>query len=231
MAQYQIPQFLDAGDKILGPLNLRQFGYVLVGGIIAFGIYSFVFALFPGLGFFAFLPAAPALGLTLYIAMGKYNGRDVEVYILKMIANLFKPKTLIYKRVPELADLDQKMARANQTAIEKEWAERLEEEQKTKNSKLHNFRTASNEKKVEQIRSLSFGVDTSIRNTLANVKQKELEIEATKHQVGLLTNIKNKNRQYSRSPLLEAPTPLQEIDNTVDEMNFFETPTPPPTQS
>ena len=227
MAQYQIPQFLDAGDKILGPLNLRQFGYVLVGAIAAFGVYSFTAALIPGLGFFALLPAAPVLGLTLYIAMGKYNGRDVEVYILKMILNIVKPKTLVYKRIPETADLDQKLAKVNQAAIEKEWAERLVEEQKAKNSKLYNFRTATNEQKVEQIRSLSFGVDTSVRNTLANVKQKELQIEATKHQVGVLTNIKNKNRQYSRSPLLEAPTPLQEIDATVDEMNFFDTPNKP----
>ena len=223
MAQYQIPQFLDAGDKILGPLNLRQFGYVLVGGIIAFAIYSFTQALFPQLGPFALLPAAPIFLFTLYLAMGKYNGRDVEVYILKMILNLFKPKTLVYHRIPELADLDQKLARVSQNAIENEWKERLVEAEKLKTNKALSFRDSSSDQKAEQIRALSFGVDTSIRNTLANVKQKELKIEATQHQVGLLQNIKNKNRQYSRSPLLQnTPTPLQEIDQSIDEMNLFE---------
>jgi len=46
MRQYQVPQFIDMEDKIVGPMTLRQFGYVLAGAaldLIAFYSLNFTF--------------------------------------------------------------------------------------------------------------------------------------------------------------------------------------------
>lgn len=38
--QYKVPQKIDLEDKIIGPLTLKQFIYLLAGGMIDFVIYS-----------------------------------------------------------------------------------------------------------------------------------------------------------------------------------------------
>jgi hypothetical protein len=222
MAQYQVPQFLESGDKILGPLNMRQFGYVLVGGFVSFIIYSIVSSSSPALGAFAIIPAAPVFLLSALIALGKYNGRDIEVYVFKFIVAKVKPRQLVYSRVPDMSDLEKKLGFVNETSIQKEWANRVAEQNATKNGIIANFRDGNSDEKAQKIRDLSFTIDSSVRNTLASVKSKEIELEEHKHNAALLTNIKNKNRQYSQSPLLnQTPKPLQQLDQTIGDINFL----------
>ena len=46
MAQYKVPQDVEADDKLLGPFSFRQFVYLLIaGGLIALAIG--LFQLFP----------------------------------------------------------------------------------------------------------------------------------------------------------------------------------------
>jgi PrgI family protein len=221
MASYQIPQFLDSGDNILGPLNLIQFGYVLGGAFISFLIYTIFSAAIPAFGIFNLVPSALPLLFALFLAMGKFNGRNIEIYVMKWIVSKLKPQTLVFKRHAETADLDEKLAKISETAIQKEWAERIVEEQLAKTG-VASFNTINSEDKAQRIRNLSFTIDTSMRNTLASVKAKEIELEGTQHTINVLANIKNKNRNYSQSPLLQpAPTPLKQTDQSSDEINFF----------
>jgi uncharacterized BrkB/YihY/UPF0761 family membrane protein len=37
--QFQVPQFIDTEDKIVGPLSLRQFGFIAAGGILSAILY------------------------------------------------------------------------------------------------------------------------------------------------------------------------------------------------
>ena len=40
--QFRVPQFIDMEDKIVGPLTLKQFGYILGAGGISFLIWTFI---------------------------------------------------------------------------------------------------------------------------------------------------------------------------------------------
>ncbi len=72
--EYQVPQFIEVEDKIIGPLTLKQFIYVAgAGGLcVVFFVYlSFVFA---------FLLSAPVVGLAAALAFYKINGKPfIEV--------------------------------------------------------------------------------------------------------------------------------------------------------
>ena len=46
MAQYKVPQDVEADDKLLGPFSFRQFVYLLIaGGLVALAVL--LFQLFP----------------------------------------------------------------------------------------------------------------------------------------------------------------------------------------
>ncbi len=125
MASYQIPQFLDAGDKILGPLNLRQFGYAMGFGFVTFLVFQISFAFLPGAGWFNLLPAAPFAFLGAYLALGKYNSRDAEIYVFAAILYNVKPRKLIYTRVPDLYDLEEKLSTVTANNIATTMKQRL----------------------------------------------------------------------------------------------------------
>jgi hypothetical protein len=40
--QFRVPQFIDVEDKVVGPLTLKQFGYILGAGGFSFIIWTFV---------------------------------------------------------------------------------------------------------------------------------------------------------------------------------------------
>lgn len=68
--QFQVPQFLDVEDKIIGPLTAKQFVYILGGAGGAYIIYRlipwFVVSIIPALAF---------LGFGLALAFYKFNGK------------------------------------------------------------------------------------------------------------------------------------------------------------
>lgn len=40
--KFRVPQFIDIEDKVIGPLTIKQFGYVLGAGGLSFIIWTFV---------------------------------------------------------------------------------------------------------------------------------------------------------------------------------------------
>lgn len=40
--QFRVPQFIDLEDKVVGPLTLKQFGYILGAGGFSFIIWTFI---------------------------------------------------------------------------------------------------------------------------------------------------------------------------------------------
>ena len=40
--QFKVPQFIDMEDKIVGPLTLKQFAYILGAGGFSFLLWTFI---------------------------------------------------------------------------------------------------------------------------------------------------------------------------------------------
>lgn len=172
MAAYQVPQFLDSGDKILGPLNVRQFGYALGGFFVVVITYSIIQRAIPASGIYAFVPAVPPGLFSAYLALGKYNGRDADVYAYKFILYLLKPRFMSYRRLPYIDDLNAKLAEWSYTSILARWqTDQISQQDKHKN--VESFRLLDSEEKADKIRNLGRLQDTTLINTLSKVQQIE----------------------------------------------------------
>jgi hypothetical protein len=178
MASYQIPQFLDSGDKILGPLNMRQFGYALGGFMVSAIIFTLAQSLVPGAQFYAIIPCIPIVGLAAYLALGRYNGRDSEIYVLKYIIFNSKPKWMVYARVPDVQDLNEKLNDYTTDKITKRWTDELGKQKAIKGNEFLTFNNQDSLKKASQIRALGNTIDLSTTNTMAEVYAGEAQIQA-----------------------------------------------------
>lgn len=91
MAQFQVPQFIETEDKIVGPLTLKQFGYI-AGAAAVIGL------LFLVLNFFLWLLIAAIFGAAAAaLAFGKMNGRPLIVYLSAFIGSIWSPKVYVFK--------------------------------------------------------------------------------------------------------------------------------------
>ena len=89
--QYQVPQFIDTEDKVVGPLSLRQFAYVGIAAVVS------------AIGYFllqtwlAVIIAIVLVGGSLAVSFIKINGRPL-IKIITAAANYYwKPQTYIWK--------------------------------------------------------------------------------------------------------------------------------------
>ena len=90
MAQYKVPQDVEADDKLIGPFSFRQFVYLLIaGGLIGIGIG--LFQIFPVL---VLLPLPPIL-LLLALALPIKKDQPMETYLAALVSYYVKP----HKRV------------------------------------------------------------------------------------------------------------------------------------
>ena len=81
MAQYKVPQDVEADDKLLGPFSFRQFVYLLVcGGLIALAVG--LFQIFPLL---AIIPVPPIL-LFAALALPIKKDQPMETYIAALVS-------------------------------------------------------------------------------------------------------------------------------------------------
>ena len=86
MAQYKVPQDVEADDKLLGPFTFRQFVYLLIaGGLIAIGVW--LFQLFPLL---ALIPLPPVLFFGA-LALPLRKDQPMETYLAAIVSFYLKP--------------------------------------------------------------------------------------------------------------------------------------------
>ncbi len=67
--QFPVPQFTDVEDKIIGPLTIKQFGFVFAAGIVVVLVFTSTKSVLAAIVAFL-LVGVPALG----IAFAKING-------------------------------------------------------------------------------------------------------------------------------------------------------------
>ena len=91
--QYSVPQFIEVEDKIIGPLTIKQFLYIL-GGV---GVLFVVWILAPSIQVFL-VPAVPILGLFLALAFYKVNGRPFVNFLQASVKYFIHPKVRLWQR-------------------------------------------------------------------------------------------------------------------------------------
>jgi hypothetical protein len=89
--QYQVPQFIDSEDKVVGPFSLRQFLYVGVAagisGICYFLVSTWLF----------FIVALILIGGALALSFVKINGRPLMKIGLSAFSFYWQPQTYVWK--------------------------------------------------------------------------------------------------------------------------------------
>lgn len=90
----QVPQYLDIEDKIIGPLTLKQFIYLLLGAGV-------LFLLFNMLRFPVFLLVAIPIGLfTFLVAFYKVGNQRFTQFLAGLLGFITKPNVYTWKKLP-----------------------------------------------------------------------------------------------------------------------------------
>jgi rRNA processing protein Gar1 len=203
MASYQVPQFLDSGDKIFLNMNIRQFAYALVGFFACLIFYNIVQSIVPGIGVYGLIPCLPIAGLFAYLAIGKFNGRDTEVYVLKAIVFFSKPRKLVYSRQPDYTDINNKLSEWTVDKVMARMNQETEKQRSIEDNDYNTFEQADYDSKIGQIRKLAGKVDKPYNTTLTSALQKEKEL---RQKEKLIQEIENRKKAATAETFkFEAP--------------------------
>jgi len=100
MQQFTVPQFIDIEDKIFGPVTIRQFLILLVGGIIVFIAYRY-----GDLALFGLVLAIVGT-LSLTFAFVKINGQSFHYFVLNIVQTTKKPSLRVWKKDYDKSELN-----------------------------------------------------------------------------------------------------------------------------
>lgn len=95
--QFQVPQFIDSEDKIIGPLTIRQFAYIAGGAGLSFIFYFLVEPIV-----WAFI-AVILLGAAAGLAFVNINGQQLPKVLAAAFRYYWNPQTFVWQ--PETPNL------------------------------------------------------------------------------------------------------------------------------
>ncbi len=124
MGQYKVPQDVEAEDKLIGPLSLRQFIYVVIGVVWA------------GLMFFILRPTGnsdtaivnyvimavviiPITGFFLLLGFGKRQEQSFEKYFVALVRFYFVPRVRIWDKDLSTVELIKEEVKAPEIITQK----------------------------------------------------------------------------------------------------------------
>lgn len=93
--QYQVPQFIDIEDRIIGPLTLKQFIYLAFAAALLF-VFWFLFKFYIWI-----VIALPITALSLAFAFLKINDRPFVYFFLAAVFYFIKPKLYLFGAAPK----------------------------------------------------------------------------------------------------------------------------------
>lgn len=99
MAQYQVPQYIEVQEKIVGPLTLKQFFYLAGAAVISFicfYIFNFIFWI---------LISVIAFAIAASFAFLKINGRPLPKVIFSAFNFYWRPHLYIWQRKPTMEEV------------------------------------------------------------------------------------------------------------------------------
>lgn len=94
--QFKVPQNIDMEDKIIGPLTLTQFFYLLFGGLIIYILFSNL--ALNGYGFLFWILAIPIGLFSFALAFIKVQDRPFPSFIAAGIKFLLQPRQRVWQR-------------------------------------------------------------------------------------------------------------------------------------
>jgi hypothetical protein len=110
---FNIPQFIDKEDKIVGPLTVKQLGWIFAGGAVMLVFWTI-------LDFSAFITASVPIVLVFgALAFYRPNGQPLIKFITSSVLFLFHPKIYVWKRLPEKFIVPKKSQTSSSTKKEK----------------------------------------------------------------------------------------------------------------
>ena len=90
--QYAVPQFIEIEDKVIGPLTVKQFLYLVVGGVFLLITWALAdISLF-------ILMAVLTSAVIIPFAFVKMNGRPFEIYLVSAVKFFTSPKVRLWLR-------------------------------------------------------------------------------------------------------------------------------------
>ena len=108
MAQYKVPQDVEADDKLLGPFSFRQFVYLMIAG----GLIATAVGLFQLLPLLAIIPVPFAI-FFLALALPLKKDQPMETYLAAVLSYYLKPHARVWmpgqKDVPILITAPKKV--------------------------------------------------------------------------------------------------------------------------
>ena len=90
--QYAVPQFIEIEDKIIGPLTLKQFISLTIGGVIIYAAWSFC-----DLSLFITIVIPTVLFFTA-LAFLKINERPFIFFLMGATTFFLKPRLRVWRR-------------------------------------------------------------------------------------------------------------------------------------
>lgn len=96
--QFVVPQFIDVEDKILGPINVRQFITLLVGVGIIVGLYQLLYKLGNSAPAF-FVSAFGVLILLIAFSFVRINGRPFHLFLLNFLESFRNPSMRLWNNM------------------------------------------------------------------------------------------------------------------------------------
>ncbi len=90
--QFQVPQFTEIEDKVIGPFTLKQFFYLLAAGIIIFALYKLFNV------FITIIIGVPIGALAIAMAFIKVNNQPFLKAIKNVIGFLRKPDFYVWRK-------------------------------------------------------------------------------------------------------------------------------------
>ncbi len=90
--RYQVPQFIEIEDKVIGPLTIKQFVYLVGGAGMAFIVYSYVYI------YIALPLIAVIAGLSLALAFYKVNNKPFIDFLESAFMFYTKQNLYIWKK-------------------------------------------------------------------------------------------------------------------------------------
>ncbi len=100
--RYQVPQFIEIEDKIIGPLTIKQFVYLVGGAGMCFIAYTFLPLIL------ALLLIAGIVPLSLALAFYKINNKPFVDFLESAFIYYTKSNLYIWKKVPKKLEPKQK---------------------------------------------------------------------------------------------------------------------------
>ena len=91
--RYNIPQFIDTEDKVVGPFTIKQFVWLLGGGGLVFLIWTFA-----GNMVVFFILAVPVVAVVVTMAFKKMNGKPMINVAINLFKLITSPKKYIWKK-------------------------------------------------------------------------------------------------------------------------------------